>query len=178
MINMYIIHEAETLTVVEDILSKGILPASETGNHTWSWISNPYLIYMSLSQFDRIGKESAYVFTWGTYGLVLNDRWVREHAEQFMDNTDKTNPDYEAALRRYGITKKNDTCMKSRDRVPECVVSIKPIPAEGIDLLVIDDRYDEDNIKDKLPRHMGLYLWNGMFSEPAVTVVKEPQNHH
>lgn len=174
---MYMIHNSISSGDVRDILAKGILPASETGNHTWSRNSNPDLVYMSLDSFDRIGKGAAYVFGWGSYGFVLNDRWIQEHAEQFMDNADRILPDYEEALRRYGITRKNDTGMMASDRDRNCVVSTKQIPVEALDLLVASQGYHNTSLLEELPRHMGLYFWNDVWDRTTdrIIVVKEPE---
>jgi hypothetical protein len=171
---MYIIHNFH-YSQMEDIFRKGILPANETGVNTWRGASNPDLIYLTLGDSNRAGEKSYYLFVWGHLGVVLNDDWVKEHAEQFLDNSITYRERYQRNLKQYGITGQNDDHVYMDDRNNDCIVSTKPIPVEALDLLVLDSSYHDKSLVKQLPRHMGLYLCNDMLSNPRVTVVKEPE---
>jgi hypothetical protein len=170
---MYIVHEASDAKEVRKILHQGILPARITGNWRYELVSNPDHIYLCIKPFDRNGEDARYEFQWGQYNFVLNDNWVREHAEQFMENTNRFTLVFGDALNNYGIKARNSTPAHADDRSYLGLVSTKPIPVEGLELLVLSSGRHGIEFKQMLPKHMGLYLWDGY--NKRVLVAKEPE---
>jgi hypothetical protein len=175
---MYITHEASDPRSTRKILAEGIFPSNKTGNIIWRNVTNPDWVYLTLRTYDRDGDDAKYYVDWGGgYGFVLNDRWVKEHTDQFMENIDEPRKEYDAALGYYGITARRQESFHAHDRSYMGLVSTKPIPLEGLELLVVDSkkiheaRYAE--FRKLLPAHMKLLLWDSKTEKIVGT--DEPQ---
>lgn len=167
---MYIEHGASYYADAYKILKEGIRSAIETGNHRWRGISDPTLIYLSVSPFEKYGEDS-YFNSWGDFIFVLNDDWVRKNSDQFCKNFDEEDSEEVPDLKYWGIGNNKpkhfyDYFEDYDDIATRCIVSTKNIPIEALELLVIHESTFEESeyyakmFLPEIPEHMGLFIYD------------------
>jgi hypothetical protein len=127
---MKIIHSALGLVDARKILSQGLRPPKETGKSWYPYTRDSDIIsFIALKEWDGTSR-------WGDYHFVLNPEWFRQHITQFREHSDEDSDRY---FQRFVKEKGLQPYLGDFKKTWNQILSLKPVPVEGLDELVIPD---------------------------------------
>ncbi len=155
---MILEHSVQNADNLLRILAEGIQPRSVTKKKDNYGVARSHPDYIYIIAFPFFSRQA-----WGHYHLSLKEDYLREHIEQFRECAERPHDP-----RFAGFIKENGIISLTEGYRPEAyrqIISLKPIPVQGLDCLGIDYGYYSDEvlvrIKQALPQHMSLYLEQG-----------------
>jgi len=153
---MKLIHSTHELRDVKKILEQGLKSPKETKNSEYCHTSNSSVICFAALEKKRI--EYDIYGCWGDYHFILNDEWLKQNIGQFREHGEKDSEKrfFEFA-RRIGLQSYKEK--EYVDTAWNQVLSLKPVPIEGIETLVVP-KSDLEFIDFYIPEHIKLSVSN------------------
>jgi hypothetical protein len=119
------------------------------------------LIYLSVGERDGLDIENPHTLNWGKNIFYVKNEWLKENSKQLRDNSWDRHEFVQKFVNMYGITPLASEL--GDDSGPNCIGSLKRIPIEALDFLVIKDTFKSeiDEIRANMPEHMRLFIYKG-----------------
>src|SRR4030042_4452031 len=135
-IKMKLVHSTYELRDVKKILEQGLKSPKETKNSEYAHTSSSQVVCFTALEKKRIECDS--YGCWGEYHFVLNPEWVRENIEQFREHGEKNSEEqFFEFTRKLRMQSYEGQGHKYADATWNQILSLKPVPIEGIEALVV-----------------------------------------
>ena len=158
---MKLVHSTYELENVRKILREGLKPSKDSGKSEYDITQNSDVICFSAR--DEKEAEHYMPTVWGIYHFVLNDKWFMENIGQFREHSEDTEKDTEKEfwdfVKRAGLQPYEQLSEREKliGRAYNQILSIQPVPVEGIEELVIPSS-EIRFINSGIPKNMKLRL--------------------
>lgn len=127
---MRLVHSTEGLCSIMKILEGGLKSPRDSGRFEWAHMDGSDVICFTALEKEAISRDIP--TSWGSYHFILKDNWVLSNLGQFREHSEDDKLFLNFA-RKVGLQPYNVPFPRAWNQV----LSLKPIPLEGIDELVI-----------------------------------------
>jgi len=173
MSEMLLEHRTQKMGRLLSILREGIRPSTETRKVGLAAEPVDVVCFTAINDF-QLRHDNPLGRHWGHYPIILDPEYVKQNVDQFRDVNGKAHyKDFKQFVEDLGI--KSLIWGSPVRRVPNQIISLKPIPVEGIEKVIVPFylfRQHERELLDAKPQHVELYTMPRNYGEYGITKVE------